>query len=727
MIIRLSLKNFRKHESFEANFTAGLNGIFGPNYRGKSTIEYGILYALGGIRAVPCRTVLRTGASTFRVDMTFQAGDVYRIVRTKSTDRLYAGDTEDDAALLANGATVVNAKIEEIIGMSMKRFLQTRFARQKHTDAILLSGANALYAAINEISGADTVDAALKLLTERVTKLDGYLDNTVAPDVEDTQRQLKLAEAALSARIRDLQACQQKSDGSAATLRTATELLDKAAAAELENSTHEANLRHAEKDLERANAAATAVLEDGKEYADLDPESMAVDRLALKTKVDEANETYTELSRLQRDVENADRSYKNYAAAASDAEEKLSLLAAPSAPKSAKTVEEVQEVATQAATALGVVKEQLETVSSQADNACCPTCNRKWDTMTEEEISGLEERRATLTLEVKVKQAQSSAAAATLKEVKAIWETYHTARTIFDNSTTALQFQIESAKAGMKTASESLKVTEKLLTAIPELSADDRKQMDIDLQNLESRIQKCARARYDEEKAQCEVQYRIDELDALKAKEVAPYDFALHATLKRDHALLKAAHDADKEKLAEAKTDLAVVETSHGYLSKILPVQQQHLDAINAAEGKRSTAKSLQKFLKVNRDRYMADVWSVLMAEASQFASQCTSGAIECVSRTVEGDFTYTENGNEFPISEASGAQLSIMGLAMQVALSSAVQPPLDVLIVDEPNADMDPEHSMAANMLLSAAVGQVICVSHAAMDSSICQNVIEL
>ena len=53
MLERLELNNFKKHEHLVLDFTAGLNGVTGPNYRGKTTVLYGILYCLGGARLVP--------------------------------------------------------------------------------------------------------------------------------------------------------------------------------------------------------------------------------------------------------------------------------------------------------------------------------------------------------------------------------------------------------------------------------------------------------------------------------------------------------------------------------------------------------------------------------------------------------------------------------------------------------------------------------------------------
>ena len=137
--------------------------------------------------------------------------------------------------------------------------------------------------------------------------------------------------------------------------------------------------------------------------------------------------------------------------------------------------------------------------------------------------------------------------------------------------------------------------------------------------------------------------------------------------------------------------------------------------------------KALQKFLKDSKDEYMREVWNVLMADASQLVLAASSGSIEGLERTEDGQFSYTEDSSSYNVSEASGAQAAIMGLAVQTALARALPPVLDILLVDEPTADMDDEHSMTFSLLLPSRAAQVICVSHSRMDSSTCNNVIDL
>ena len=49
----LELEYFRKHKTLKVDFTEGLNLIVGDNYTGKTTITHAILFAFGGVRALP--------------------------------------------------------------------------------------------------------------------------------------------------------------------------------------------------------------------------------------------------------------------------------------------------------------------------------------------------------------------------------------------------------------------------------------------------------------------------------------------------------------------------------------------------------------------------------------------------------------------------------------------------------------------------------------------------
>lgn len=732
MIKNLTLENFRKHEHFTADFTAGLNGIFGPNYKGKSTILYGILFALGGPRHVPCKTTLRNGAASFKVDMTFSPdGNDYRVVRTKSTDRLYKGCEINDANLIASGTTVVHEKIEELIGMTMKRFVQTRYARQKLTHAILLSGANELYAAINEISGADTVDKALGLLTKRVDKLDGYLDNVEVPDVGAAKAALQFAETAVASTSKVAAALQQERDAAQAALTSAETALGQLQTAATACDNHQRDLERAERDLQKATETLRAVDDKLKALSD-DDKAAHIAAGVLDLKLAHLKLTLqNELRPLATKISNAKRDITHLQDGLVETQKSISLLVKPGKVLTPKTLETLKVKVETTAASMAVKQAKLTELASSLESSECPTCHRAYDTCKEGSKEVMQAEHAALTTEVTAMAAELKSDRSELSKAEAAKTVALAAVTAYESSLAAFTSQLNRGKASLETATaEWDDLTSKMLAACPDGVQKMEDQLSAGEESLKA-LQRTARAVADLQKdwtaATGKLSEAGDTLAALKSEAPAPADAAALAALT---AAVPTLRQDCQELLAKAATAESVATQAAGAVqeaAKRLNKAENELDQYSAHVQSHSNCKSLAKFLKSNRDRYMADVWETLMATASQFANQCTSGDIDSMARTEDGTFTYTEGGVELAISEASGAQLSIMGLAMQVALAASVQSSMDILIVDEPNADMDTEHSLATNMLLSAAVGQVICVSHAHMDSSVCQNVIEL
>ena len=146
-----------------------------------------------------------------------------------------------------------------------------------------------------------------------------------------------------------------------------------------------------------------------------------------------------------------------------------------------------------------------------------------------------------------------------------------------------------------------------------------------------------------------------------------------------------------------------------------------------ALEGRLGTAKALSKYLRGNRDRFMGKVWGGIMGQASSFSSACTGGDISQVGRDDKGKFTFTEGGHELPVAAASGAQRSVMGLGVQLAMASLLPSPLSTIMLDEPGSDMDPERSLSLTTLLAADHNQILMVSHRELDGAVASNTIAL
>lgn len=727
MIKTLSLTNFRKHEKLHLDFTTGLNGIFGPNYRGKSTVLYGILFALGGIRAIPCTTVLRNGANTYKVDLTFHADEGYRVVRTKSTDRLYRGDLDTDENLIANGTTVVNKKIEEILGMSMKRFIQTRFARQKKTDAILLTGANELYAVINEISGADAVESALKLLGDKAKSLDGFLDRVEMPDVKSQETLLADVLDELHEKIKSSAMWKEMSEQQKTDLEAAREALTVLRSEEKLYTRYVSDLGHAQDDLRSAMQARVNAVESATPV----DEAMVAEAAELKTRIENLSASLTEISGINMLLEAQRKDMVEITTNIESLKAKKAALVPAIDPQiDMVALADCEKKLDVARAELTIVITELKTLSSELLESACSKCGRAWEDHAEKQLhhdkaveSATKKKRA-LEDAVLALKAQAEDANRSLQIFTDAQEHYD--RTLVSTQQQLNGFEVRENQTATAITNNEIKLAG-LCPSGRDALVFERTDCEGKLTDIQKKLRRAEQDQQDIQRAEQREKTANEKLMEVMACERPEFkagdlDKAVIAerALSDSYMQSSTAHSTTSAQVA------ALIER-RDQLQQAIPLLKETAEKIKTAEGQRSVNKNLTKFLKANRDRYMADIWTVLMAQASQFVQQCTSGAIESIARTDDGDFVYTEDGCTLAISEASGAQASIMGLAMQLALSAAVQPPLDVLLVDEPNADMDPEHSMAVNLLLSATVGQVICVSHSHMDSSVCENVIEL
>jgi DNA repair exonuclease SbcCD ATPase subunit len=165
----------------------------------------------------------------------------------------------------------------------------------------------------------------------------------------------------------------------------------------------------------------------------------------------------------------------------------------------------------------------------------------------------------------------------------------------------------------------------------------------------------------------------------------------------------------------------------HNTLSSMMITAHEQMEKRAKLESRLTVATALAKYLRGNRDRFMSTVWAGIMSQASSFTAACTGGDVTRVDRDEKGNFTYEEGGHVLPVQAASGAQRSIMGLGVQLALATMLPCPLATILLDEPSADADDEVSLALTSMLTTVSDQLIIVSHRAFDNAVAENVISL
>lgn len=737
MIKRLELNYFKKHEHLEVDFLNGLNGITGKNYHGKSTILQGVMFCLGGSRMVPGNRLATRGTNSgFKQRLWFAVagkGDFF-VERTKTSANLHK-EVDGERTLVASGAGPVNNAVAELLGMPLRRFAQIKFTKAKAADAILKFGSTELFKIITEITGLSRITEVLERITADLSVQRKLQEVLVMVELGDKRLQLSALEGQLAGaasavahhedRLTTLIADRAAVDLAERTLRDAVSQLfnqqREFARADEQVGLAIEQLRIADESL-GSIAADRALLGDG------DVSSWVAEQGALQAQERAARGLAGEVAALTREaagLEPREAELKDAFDRATKA------LAATPAPEPG--AEERAEAA------LNLLKSQrieahhaVEHASSALTSGACPSCKREYEGFSAEaaqqELEAASQRLNTVLLEIR-KATQDQV------DVQAVAAAHSKATLLAQRSDGALaDFQSLAAKTR-----HALAVKAKELAAAP--SADALQKQ---IQALEAKIhqarelaseEKHLRAKIEsskellekyrplKEKAEWVVKRILDEAGVGDRLQLENRVAAAQVSLQRADSVLASGRTALDEQRAE-----------HGRLQTEVRLLQQEIEAgekgnqrAQEVAARAVQLEELQRFIRDNRDRYSKQAWDVFMASASMFASSATGGAIESISRSDDGAFTFMEDGFEMTLDEASGAQQAIIGTAVQMALAEAAQSPLDILLMDEPTADMDPEHALAFSTLLAASGKQVVMVTHRELDGSVFNHSITL
>ena len=730
MLKRLELNNFKKHEHLVVDFTAGLNGIFGPNYRGKSTILTGVMFCLGGASAVSGMNLVTNGKNTgFKQTLWFEAdGKEYFIERGKTSAKIFAG-SNDEGELLASGTSPVNERVEAILGMPVKMFKQLRYGQQKKTDAILTMGAASLHKLIEQLTGAEEVNNALLRLSDMRKELDGAIGALTYVDTAELYAKRSNLESDKSVKEKHLDELSTASDS-----------------ASMEVCVHDNELRkhEAQQNAHNAWSVSSASLKSRIEKAEKDAASFseaasnnmtALSALPEEDILRKGKVTLEGEIKALIEIENEIRSSDKAVRRAKDNFDSINAQIGKVVWPERLVTEEDLSKATDKVNSYKSSQQELtskvSSIKADLEGDSCSACGRPFDRDESRESHINRHRKELEKLEEKLSDINKLLATAEpeLEQIKQ----NHKAMAKVVSTLDSLSSQLEVAKGNLTAAEADLAaaVARKAKPDVldgEELQPIDRKK---ELEEIERNLSAITAINTKLKMNTSQRDKAVSELEECKAKlaslECPAYSPVNHAACKTilQEAIAKA--QVARNAVVEARAEVSKVVSQIEAVTTAITVAEEGNAVIKKYEVKHKAVTELTKFLRDNRDRYMTDIWSGFMASASEFTSSCTNGTIECVTRSEDGEFSYRENDYDMSINDASGAQRSIMGLAVQMALSDAAACPLDVIMIDEPAADMDPEHSMAMAVMLASRGKQVIMISHSQMDNSVCENVIAL
>lgn len=272
----LQLTNFRQYQQLSLSFRDGVTGIVGRNGSGKSTILEAILWCLFGNRGA--RTVkdtikrqTATGSEVCRVVLEFElGGKLYKLSRS-----LVGKNNRSEANLIRQGEldTVttreVDSYIVRLIGMNLKGFLSSFFARQKELNALTDARPGDRKDHLARMLGVGRLDESIEYLKEDIKltrlKIETMSRQLIDPDevtseVFENKSRLTRAERLATQLGNDLQALDNE-------IRKSESVVNNLKIAEKEHFT----LEKQQEALTIKNGAARKEIDKtGAELADLD-------------------------------------------------------------------------------------------------------------------------------------------------------------------------------------------------------------------------------------------------------------------------------------------------------------------------------------------------------------------------------------------------------------------------------------------------------------------------
>lgn len=734
MLERLELNYFKKHEHLVVDFTAGLNGIVGPNWRGKTTVLYGILFCLGGARFVPGKRLQTRGTNSgFRQVLWFSIPGLgrYRIERTKSGAALTELCEDGIEQPVATGTRPVNQAVARLVGMPLKRFVQIKYAKQRAASALLQFGSTELFKIITELTGLERVSLVLDRVGAQLKTWRQVLDEAPLTDLSEQQTQL-LAwvddETELQTEITEIEleieTLQVLRESTAITERRLGE-------AQTAVYSAETSLRHADREFELAQDAlgeAERRLAEfrGAPIAEAELGRMEGAARALDARLQGARQAFARLAQVKDEVGPAQAQYQV-------AQRKIDPLrqAEADAGKEAEQydLEALREALAADKAAVGVQSEKLQQLIEDGRSGVCQGCQRPYDVFDPaSHAEHVEQQQAT----VRLLQDKVGVNDALLQRGERAVRVRKEAESTLQRAESALAGQLATCNRLMAQLAEA------------EQAVLDLEQPDTLKAQLEELQQTITRGRHDGQR-QATLADAVENAQGYLRQRDKEKRLAVSALqqIREEHqvealnlgAALQEARDKALREDAELRRRRESLNNQRGRAQSLAEQRARLERSIEAAAERNrrhegATAHvglllELQEHIRGNRDRYSKQVWDVFMASASLFASTTTGGVVESLTRGEDGAFTFIEDGYEMDQAEASGAQLAIIGTAVQMALADAAQSPLNIVLMDEPTADMDPECALAFSTLLASSGKQVLMVTHREFDGSVFDNTI--
>lgn len=716
MLNEIHLNNFKKHDQFSAQLDGGLTSLTGANATGKSSILKAILFGMLGATAAGAKDHLwkwgADGTKSVGIAITLPEHGRVLITRTPTGAKV----TSEDGRTLASGNTAVTKLIEESLGMAAKDLRTLMYSPQGETQGLLTMGPAMMQQKVESLAQMETIDKVLGVIGRDIDKYNGHLEAVqLTQDPAQLKLEIEKAEQAVMYYQREIDAIRQLEVKELDLLTAAKGLLSDAQAQAQAREKLVAQhgglwsvSQSLQKDLETVRTQIASIpLPSGHDPAVLED-------LIKKAEVEvqDKRQLITYAQQVTKEVASLGQAIGDLQARAAQHDRAVMELEKLQAPFEQVTSEKFRLEET-----LRELQSELSKKNHALHSATCPTCHRA--------MEGVDV--AAITAEVEDLRGR-------LATVQREYTETMTVRNDYSATQVALKRQLDpAAKALLEDKQARLAELQAVdLVDIPAVTAEldelekglgyTRSDLAKDKQ-IQSRLdflipnEKSLLARIDDNAK--EIEKLNEQISAMPIVELDQFEARV-----RQHQEALDIHRSNKNpflvNLGQAQSELA------GLKSELIKAESAAAELKQVTESK-SLAEELQGFLRKNRNRLASDLWDGLLNYSSALISNTTGGVLSGLDRDAKGEFTIKELGREIPVTEASGAQRSIIGLALRVALTKVFYGDKLLLLLDEATADASDETAAAIAGMLSSLNMQVVTVTHRSGDAVNAGTILEI
>lgn len=784
-LLNLTTQNFKRLGTVSIDLTNGLNAVTGPNGFGKTTIMEAVMMSIGGAGQVRGKAEnLKTWGETkaWSLHLTLEdSGHEYCIKSTAST-----ATVTKDGEEVVTGRSAVNEYMAGIVG-SLDTFKLLHWVGQKEAAAIAKTGGTKLQRQIEKMSGADVLDQVQQWCRQEAKTATAVAEG-LNPPTEDEVSNLGLQLEALKsddARLTDevsqheqtvamltegkdeanrhmtgveegyrtyqkwletertiksdLALLTERKDSVAQVIRDHDQTLNSEFVDWCEDATPILN------QLSEAVAASAQEVETCKQSLRQHTEVMA-EYLGKKAAFDSAVKAKHDLESKLDHYYIDPELYKSWQESRRELSDKVEVQTAWLEEARQCEQDMLSHMGAMEAEASGIDSRVRELTKSLTD-LDCPTCKRPYSehdnrSGVQEEIQNLQSkleamRKDYAELQTKRKQSKedSGKLEARLSQVK--------------NDLAKAQHQISVMDDSIAKRSEAAAALESHeLPAEPVLPASDD-ELNRVLHNAKTQCEDATvrkqrfewllskredlLGKYDE--ANKAAHFRLEDLDTHHYEKPPLYseDDVRISTEAWRKSVTNLQIETDK--LINAKADLSII------INRITDYADQLERGNKLTEQSKSLLQrsdllgSLDLYVRDRRTRFLSDIWLSICAKASEIAGQITDGIITSngLSGKIENirrdgtTFSCEVGGNRVQVSELSGAQEDLVGLAVKMAVAKVLSPGQSFLLMDEPTSAMDSVIGSRTMAAIAAMSGQVITVTHKEAEVASAETVIVL